>query len=503
MKAETTLEMTPTEIIVLPTGKKVEINTGLFINNEFVESVDGKRFETINPSTGKVITTVAEATPNDIDIAVNAAENAFEKVWKQVSSSERGRLLYKLIELIRRDFEILAAIESLDNGKSFEIAQMADLPVVIQTFEYFAGFAEKINGEVIDSSDDKFLYTRREPIGIVGGIIPFNFPLCMLSWKVAPALITGNVIVLKPAEQTPLSALYLAKLIREAGFPPGVVNICPGWAEAGKAIASHMKIGKVAFTGSTAVGRSILRAASSSNMKKVTLELGGKSPTIICAGADLEEAVKWAHMGIFFNSGQCCTAGSRVYVEESIYEEFLEKFKEHAASTKIGDPFDQGTYQGPLISQEQFDRVMEYIEAGKNEGATLEMGGERHGNQGFFIKPTVFTNVNESMKIMQEEIFGPVVAVDKFKTIDEALERAHMTNYGLAAAVFTKDISKAISVANKLKAGTVWVNCYNLVHASAPFGGYKESGHGRENGKSVLDSYTEVKTVCVNLNLPI
>ncbi|CAG8633855.1 9379_t:CDS:2 [Paraglomus brasilianum] len=492
--------MTPTEIIELPTGQKVE---RLFINNEFVESIDGKRFETINPSTGKVITTVAEASANDIDIAVNAAENAFENVWKHVSSSERGRLLYKLADLIRRDLKILAAIESLDNGKAFGVAQVLDLPIVIQSFEYFAGFSEKINGEVIDSSDDRFLYTRREPIGVVGAIIPFNFPLCMLSWKLAPALITGNVVILKPAEQTPLSALYVAKLIKEAGFPPGVVNICPGWAEAGKAIASHMKIGKVAFTGSTAVGKSILRAASTSNMKKVTLELGGKSPTIIFASADLEEAVKWAHMGIFFNSGQCCTAGSRVYVEESIYDEFLEKFKEHAASIKVGDPFNKETYQGPQVSKEQFDSVMAYIETGKNEGATLEMGGKRHGDQGYYIQPTIFTNVNESMKIMREEIFGPVVAIDKFKTVDEAIERAHMTDYGLAAAVFTKDINKAISVANKLKAGTVWVNCYNLTHASAPFGGYKESGHGRENGKNVLDSYTEVKTVCVNLNVPI
>jgi len=489
------------ETIHLPTGKTVQINTGLFINNEFVESKNGKRFETINPSTGKKITTVAEASAEDVDYAVDVATRAFENVWKNVPSEKRGRLLYKLAELMRRDLEIIAAIEALDNGKAFEIAKKSDLPEAIGTFEYFAGFAEKLNGSVVDTPNDRLVYTRREPIGVVGAITPFNFPIVMAAWKLAPALITGNVVILKVAEQTPLSALYLAGLIKEAGFPPGVVNILTGWPDAGKAIASHMKIGKVAFTGSTEAGRSVLKAASESNLKKVTLELGGKSPNIIFADAELERAVEWAHNGIFFNHGQCCCAGSRVYVEESIFEKFVEKFKEYAGKIKIGDPFKSDTYQGPQISKEQFDSVMSYIEAGKTEGAKLVMGGHRHGNQGYYVEPTIFTEVNESMKIMKEEIFGPVVAIDKFKTIDEIIERAHMTNYGLAAAVFTKDISKAFSIANRLKAGTVWVNCYNLFSHSAPFGGYKESGLGREGGKYALDNYTELKTVCVNLDV--
>ncbi|KAG9302951.1 hypothetical protein G9A89_022368 [Geosiphon pyriformis] len=486
--------------ITLPTGKTLEVQTGLFINNEFVESVSGKRFETINPATGLPIITVAEASPQDIDRAVDAANESFDKVWQHVDGQERGRFLYKLAELMTRDSEELAELEALDSGKAFNSAKNGDIPGSIDVFRYYAGWADKIHGKVIETKHDKFCYTRHEPIGVVGQIIPWNYPLVMLAWKLGPALACGNTVVLKTAEQTPLSALKAAALIREAGFPPGVVNIVSGFGPiAGAAIASHMKIGKVAFTGSTAVGKSILKAAADSNLKKVTLELGGKSPNIIFEDADLDQAIRWAHDGIFANHGQNCCAGSRVYVQESVYDKFLEQYKEFVLSKKVGNPFDPDTYQGPQVSKAQFDRIMSYIEAGKKDGATLYLGGERHGTEGYFIKPTIFTNVNEDMKIMQEEIFGPVVAIAKFKTAEEVIEKAHLTKYGLAAAVFTKDITRAIKISNALKAGTVWVNCYNIIGTSAPFGGFKESGTGRELGKYGLQNYTEVKTVQINL----
>jgi aldehyde dehydrogenase (NAD+) len=356
---------------------------------------------------------------------------------------------------------------------------------------------------VIESDHDKFNYSRCEPYGICGAIIPWNFPIVMQSWKLAPALACGNTIVLKTSEYTPLSGLKIAALIKEAGFPKGVVNILSGRGPtAGAAIASHMKIRKVAFTGSTVVGKSILKASADSNLKKVTLELGGKSPSIVFADANLDEAVKWAHMGIFFNHGQCCTAGSRIYVQDSIYDEFLEKFKSQAESMKLGDPFDQGTNQGPQISQIQFDRIMNYIESGKKEGATLLIGGERHGKEGYFVQPTIFTDVKEEMTIMQHEIFGPVVAIAKFSTAEEVIEKAHLTKYGLAAAVFTQDITRAIQMSNDLQAGTVWVNCYNLLENNIPFGGYGESGIGRELGKYAINEYTQVKSVHVNLSRP-
>ncbi|CAG8501505.1 6714_t:CDS:10 [Dentiscutata heterogama] len=454
------------EKITLPNGRISNVYTGLFINNEFVDSVDRKVFETINPATGKVIT------------------------------SERGRLLNKLADLMERDLEELAALETLDNGKPFHSAKTYDLPSAISCYRYFAGWCDKIHGKVIETQHDKFCYTRREPFGVCGAIIPWNYPLEMQAWKMAPALACGNTIVLKPSELTPLTALKVAALCKEAGFPKGVVNVLSGFGPiAGAAIASHMKINKISFTGSTAVGKSILKASADSNLKKVSLELGGKSPNIIFADSDLDQAVKWAHMGIFYDSGQCCCAGSRVYVEDSIYDKFINKFKEHALNIKIGDPFHKDTYQGPQISLQQFNKIMSYIETGKKEGATLLMGGERHGDQGYFIKPTIFTNVNEEMKIMQEEIFGPVVSVSKFKTIEEVIKKAHLTKYGLAAAVFTKDITRAIKISNELKAGTVWVD------ANTPFGGYKESGIGRELGKYALDQYTQVKTVQINLGI--
>ncbi|CAG8553061.1 23699_t:CDS:2 [Dentiscutata erythropus] len=439
-----------------------------------------------NGKTVKVITSVVEASEKDVDIAVEAATKAFNEEWIHMDGHKRGRLLNKLADLIERDIDELAALESLDNGKAFTIAKSADLPLTIAVYRYFAGWCDKIHGKVIETEHDKFCYTRHEPIGVVGAIIPWNFPLLMQSWKLAPALACGNTVVLKSSEYTPLNALKVAALFKEAGFPKGVVNILSGFGPtAGAAIANHMKIDKVAFTGSTAVGRSILKASADSNLKKVSLELGGKSPNIIFADSDLEVAVKWAYQGIYFNHGQCCCAGSRVYVEDSIYDKFVEKFKAYSESMKIGDPFHNDTFQGPQVSQRQFDRIMSYIESGKQEGATLLLGGERHGDEGYFVCPTVFTDVNENMKIMQEEIFGPVVAIAKFKTVEEVIEKAHLTNYGLAAAVFTKNLSRAIKISNTLRAGTVW--------------GYKESGFGRELGKYALELYTQVKTVQINL----
>ncbi|CAG8461904.1 11608_t:CDS:2 [Ambispora leptoticha] len=488
-----------TEKVNLPNGKTLTVYTGLFINNKFVESVDGRRFETIDPATEKPIVNVAEGTAADIDVAVDAASEAFEKVWQHVDGKARGRLLYKLTDLLMRDREELGYLEALDTGKPIKSAT-GDVEDAVDVLRYYAGWADKIHGKVIETSHDKFCYTRHEPFGVVGQIIPWNYPISMLSWKLGPALACGNTIVLKPAEQTPLSALKTASLIREAGFPPGVVNIVPGYGHtAGAAIANHMKIAKVAFTGSTTVGRSILKAAAESNLKKVTLELGGKSPNIIFEDADLGQAIKWAHNGVFSNAGQNCCAGSRVYVQDTVYNEFIEKYKEFALSKKIGSQFEPGVNQGPQISKVQFDRIMEYIQAGKSEGAKLILGGDRHGTEGYFIQQTMFTDVNENMKIMQEEIFGPVVAIAKFKTVEEVIEKAHLTKYGLAAAVFTKDITRAIKISNALKAGTVWVNCYNQVNCNTPFGGFKESGHGRELGKYALANYTEVKTVQINL----
>ncbi|KAI8369237.1 aldehyde dehydrogenase domain-containing protein [Radiomyces spectabilis] len=481
-----------------PKGFKLKLNTGLFINNEFVAGAN--TIDTINPATGEVIAAVQAAEAKQVDDAVNAAEKAYHDVWSKTNGKERCRLMNKLADLIDRDNEELAQIESLDNGKGISFSRGFDAKQIAITLRYFAGWADKIHGKIIEI-DGALSYTRHEPLGVCGAIIPWNFPLMMLGWKLGPALCTGNVVVVKTSELTPLSALKVAELVKEAGFPPGVINIITGYgAIAGDALARHMKVSKLAFTGSTAVGRMIMKASSESNLKKVTLELGGKSPNIIFDDADLDQAVAWAHKGIFFNHGQCCCAGSRVYVQESIYEEFLEKFKAYTSKTKLGDPHDDATYQGPQVSQVQYDRIMGYIEAGKKEGATCVLGGKRWGDKGYFIEPTIFTDVTEKMTIMQEEIFGPVVAICKFKDVDDAIEKAHDTTYGLAAAVFTKDIARAVDVSNRLQAGTVWVNCYNELDYQTPFGGYKQSGIGRENGEYALDNYIQVKTVKINVN---
>ncbi|KAL7951011.1 aldehyde dehydrogenase domain-containing protein [Trichoderma barbatum] len=487
----------------------VELNTpitgpytqpiGLFINNEWVEGVDKKKFEVINPATEEVITSVCEATEKDVDLAVAAARKAFNTTWRAVTPGERGRLMLKLADLAEKNLDLLAAVESLDNGKSITLARI-DVGAVVGCIRYYGGWADKIEGKTLDIAPDMFNYTRHEPLGVCGQIIPWNFPLLMLSWKIGPALATGNTIVMKSAEQTPLSALVFANLVKEAGFPPGVFNLVSGFGKtAGAAISAHMDIDKVAFTGSTVVGRTIMKAAAASNLKKVTLELGGKSPNIVFNDADIEQAISWVNFGIYYNHGQTCCAGTRIFVQEGIYDKFLEAFKKRALANKVGDPFHDETFQGPQVSQLQFDRIMGYIKAGKEEGATVEIGGERHGDKGYFIQPTIFSNVHADMKIMREEIFGPVAAIAKFKDEEEVIRMGNDSNYGLAAAVHTSDLNTAIRVSNAIHAGTVWVNCYNLLHHQMPFGGYKESGIGRELGEAALANYTQSKSVAIRL----
>ncbi|KAL7902869.1 aldehyde dehydrogenase [Trichoderma sp. SZMC 28014] len=472
---------------------------GLFINNEFVKGTEGKLIETYNPADEKLITSVHEATEVDVDIAVAAARKALQTTWHQITPSERGHLLMKLADLFERDFETLAAIESLDNGKALSLARI-DVAGAAGCLRYYGGWADKIHGQTIETDPNSLNYTRHEPIGVCGQIIPWNFPLLMWAWKIGPAIAAGNTVVLKTAEQTPLSGLYASALTKEAGFPAGVINTISGYGRvAGSAISSHMDIDKVAFTGSTPVGRNILQAAAKSNLKKVTLELGGKSPNIVFNDADLDNAIKWANFGIYYTSGQICCAGSRILVQEGIYDEFVKRFKERALKNKLGNPFDEQTFQGPQVSQLQFDRIMGYIEAGKQGGATLALGGQRHGDKGYFIEPTVFTDVTPDMKIAQEEIFGPVAAIQKFKDAEEAIKIGNNSNYGLAAAIHTSNVNTAIRVSNALQAGTVWINQYNMLSYQTPFGGYKESGIGRELGSYALENYTQVKSVRYSL----
>lgn len=421
----------------------------------------------------------------------------------QVTGRERGKILTKLAELIEEHNDELAAIESLDNGKPFSISSGFDIPEAAGNFRYFGGWADKIHGKTIEVNDNaKFCYTRYEPIGVCGQIIPWNFPFLMLAWKIAPALATGNTVVLKTAEQTPLSALKFCEFLEKAGVPPGVVNIVSGFGPvAGSAIASHMDIDKCAFTGSTLVGRNILKAAASSNLKKTTLELGGKSPSVVYDDCNIDDAVSWSCFGIVLNSGQVCCAGSRVYVQEGIYEEFEKKILEKYKQIQVGDPFKQGTFQGPQVSELQHSRIMDHIAQGRKEG-TLLTGGSRHGNEGYFIEPTIFTDVDPSAKIAREEIFGPVLVLTKFKDEKELINIANDTVYGLAAAVFSRDVTRAIGTAHKLRAGTVWVNCHNQLHPNVPFGGYKQSGIGRELGEAALANYCESKSVHINLSQP-
>jgi aldehyde dehydrogenase (NAD+) len=470
----------------------------LLINGRWVDARSGKTFETINPATGELLARVAEADAADVDDAVRAARAAFER-WGQGKPSQRTRLLNRIADLIDAHRDELAQLESLDNGKPIFESRNIDVPGAAEVFRYYAGWPTKIYGETNPSDPEFFSYTLREPVGVCGQIIPWNFPLLMASWKIAPALACGNTVVLKPAEQTPLTALRLGELLLEAGVPEGVVNILPGFGPtAGGAIASHPGIDKVAFTGSTEVGREMLKA-STGNLKRVSLELGGKSPNIVFTDADLDAATVGALLGIFMNQGQVCCAGSRLFVEEPMYDEFTEKVSTFAQQVKLGPPLDPQTRMGPLVSEEQYDRVKRYLQLGKQEGATVKAGGEAATEgafaKGYFVKPTVFTNVKNSMRIAQEEIFGPVVAAIPFKDENDAVLQGNDTMYGLSAGVWTKDVSKAHKMARALKAGTVWINCYGQIDPTSPFGGYKQSGFGRELGKHSLELYTQVKQV--------
>jgi phenylacetaldehyde dehydrogenase len=477
----------------------------LFINGQWADAASGKTFATPNPATGETLANVAEGDVEDIDRAVQAARTAFDDgPGGRLTPSERGRIIWRIGDLILEHADELAMLESLDNGKPFAVARAADVVLAADLFHYMAGWATKIEGNSINISvpympgANFHSYTLREPVGVVGQIIPWNFPLLMAAWKLGPALTTGNTVVLKPAEQTPLTALRLAGLIAEAGVPEGVVNIVTGFGEtAGAALAAHPMVDKVAFTGSTEVGRLIVHAAAG-NLKKVTLELGGKSPNIVFDDAS-PEAVAGAANAIFFNHGQCCVAGSRLFVQQGRFDEVVQGVADIAKSIKLGPGMQADTQMGPLVSQEQFERVTGYLESGRADGATALSGGGRFGDQGYFVEPTVLTNVNRDMKVVREEIFGPVVVAAPFQTLDDIAAQANDSEYGLGAGIWTQDISKAHALAKKLRAGTVWINCYNVFDASLPFGGYKQSGWGREMGHEVLNAYTQVKAVTAQL----
>ncbi|KRZ28944.1 Aldehyde dehydrogenase, mitochondrial, partial [Trichinella pseudospiralis] len=466
--------------------------TKLFINNEWINSADGKTFKTINPTTGEVICEVQEAKEVDVDKAVGAAKLAFQpgSAWRKTEPYQRSKLLHRFADLLERDRVYLASLETLDNGKPYVESYTEDMEMDGQ-IKFMEKPFQQENGNF-------FAYTRHEPVGVCGQIIPWNYPLLMFAWKLGPALACGNTVVLKPAEQTPLTALHVGSLIVEAGFPPGVVNIVPGYGPvAGHALACHSNVDKVAFTGSTEIGRKIMSNSANSNLKRITLELGGKSPNIVFADADLEHAVKQAHSGLFSNQGQICCASSRIFVEGKVYDKFLELSVQMAKSRRLGNPFDPNTDQGPQIDQNHRERILNFIEKGKQEGAKLACGGRAAGEKGYFVEPTVFADVQDPMVIAQEEIFGPVMQIMRFDSMEDLIEKANNTIYGLAAAVFTKDIDKALHVANNMRAGVVWVNCYGIFDSSAPFGGYKMSGFGRELGEYGLEAYTEVKTVFV------
>ena len=478
----------------------------MLINGQWVQAESGEAFSTYDPATGDPICGVAAGAAADVDKAVRAARAAFESgPWRTMTPSDRGRLLWKLADLLEQNLEEFAKLESLDNGKPLAVARVADVPLAVDLFRYMAGWATKIHGSTFPISvpyapgSRFFSYTQREPIGVVGQIIPWNFPLLMAAWKLGPALAAGCTVVLKPAEQTPLTALRLGDLLLEAGFPDGVVNIVTGLGEtAGAALAAHPGVDKVAFTGSTEVGKLIVKAAAQ-DLKKVSLELGGKSPNIIFGDADLETAIPGAASAIFFNHGQCCCAGSRLYVARQHFDKVVEGVAAAAKKIKIGPGQEFATEMGPLVSEEQLNRVLGYLESGRTQGAKPVVGGRRSGNKGYFVEPTVLINTKPGMKVMEEEIFGPVVCAVPFNDVSEVVNSANNNIYGLAAAIWTRDVSQAHRIASEIRAGTVWVNCYNIFDAALPFGGYKQSGWGREMGAEALELYTETKAVCIQL----
>jgi aldehyde dehydrogenase (NAD+) len=474
--------------------------TQCFIGGKWVPAASGKTFETIHPATEEVICEVAEGDKADVAAAVDAARDAFDNgPWSTMDARDRGALMHKLADLIAEEADELAALETLDNGKPISDSRAADIPLVIDCLRYYAGWADKIEGRTIPVRGDYFTYTRREPVGVVGQIIPWNFPALMVAWKWGPALAAGCTIVMKPAEQTPLTCLRMARLAQKAGIPDGVINVVPGFGPtAGDAVVKHPGIDKVAFTGELATAKIIQRNAAET-MKRLTFELGGKSPNVIFADADLDSAIEGAHFGLYFNQGQCCCAGSRLFVEERVHDEVIDRLKEKNSDRKVGDPFDPETQQGPQVDEAQFDKILQYVEYGKKDGARLITGGKRVGSKGYFVEPTLFDNVTDDMRIAREEIFGPVMSVLKFKNADEIVRRSNDTNFGLAAAVWTRDVAKAHRYASKVRAGTVWINCYDVFDAAAPFGGFKQSGLGRELGEAGLANYTELKTVTVSM----
>ncbi len=479
----------------------VQLQTQLFIGGEFVDAADGSTFRVENPAEASTLAEVAEAREADVDRAVKAARAAFEsKEWQRLAARDRGLLLFRLADLIEAHIDELARIETLDNGKPFFESRQIDLPDVVRVFRYYAGWADKIHGETIPVAGPVLNYTRREPLGVVGAIVPWNFPLLLAMWKVAPALACGNTVVLKPSAETPLSALKLAELVAEAGFPGGVFNVISGFgSKAGAALVRHPDVDKIAFTGSTEVGQEIMREAAST-IKKVSLELGGKSPNIVFADADLEAAARGVNTGIFYGKGEVCAAGSRLFVESKVHDELMENVVARAKKMTPGDPFDKNTRLGAIVSERQMERVLGYVERGVSEGAKLLTGGARVDRPGYFVEATVFDEVTSDMTIAQEEIFGPVLAALTFDDVEEAIALGNSTIYGLAAGVWTQDLKKAHKVAHGLRARTVWVNTYNRYDAASPFGGYKQSGFGRDLGMHALEQYTQVKSIWIDLS---
>ncbi len=473
----------------------------LLIDGQHVEPLSERFVDVLNPATGEIIAVVAEGDGSDIDRAVRSSRKAFEGAWGKMRAADRGLVLQRFAQLLEDHAQELIELESLDTGKPLSAVQRQDLPAAIDTLRYYAGWADKINGQVIPARHDALTYTIREPIGVVGAIVPWNFPLMIGMWKIAPALACGCTVVLKPAEITPLSALRIGELALEAGLPPGTLNIVPGLGKvAGRAMVDHPDIDKITFTGSPAVGREIL-AGAAGNLKRVTLELGGKSANVIFGDADLDAATKAAASGIFFNSGQVCSAGSRVLAHDSVYDEVVERMVARAAAIRVGDPRQSGVGMGPIVSEIQMKRVLEYIDIGVNEGATLAAGGERIGDRGYFVAPTVFSNVEHEMRISQEEIFGPVVSVIRFSDEEDAIRKANGIKYNLAAGVWSKDIGRVQRFAKQVKAGTVWINTYGYTDVRLPWGGSRDSGFGREHGDAALENFTEPKSVWMNLNV--
>ncbi|MCI0350346.1 MAG: aldehyde dehydrogenase family protein [Acidobacteriales bacterium] len=488
------------------TATKSKIAPGkLLIGGQWVDASDGKTFDTINPAAGEVLTQIAAGTKADVDRAVAAARKAFDDpngAWQKMSASDRGKLLWRIADLIDKNIEEIAEIETLDNGKPIFESRYVDVPMVAEVFRYYAGWATKIHGETINSRANAFTYTLREPVGVVAAIVPWNFPLLLAAWKIAPALATGNTVIWKPASQTTLSALRVGELMVEAGVPAGVVNILAGSGPVvGMGLVQHPGVDKVAFTGSTSVGKDVMRNAAD-GVKRITLELGGKSPNIVLADANLDEAVKGAANGIFYGKGEVCAAGSRLFVEKKIHDDFMQKLVDRTNKLKPGDPLDPKTRLGAIVSEQQMNTVLSYIEAGNKEGAKLVVGGKRasvDGSKGYFLEPTIFDSVDNKMKIAQEEIFGPVLATIPFDDVEQVAELANQNIYGLAAAIWTNDVRKAHSLARRLKAGTIWINAYNFYDPALPFGGYKQSGFGRELGMHAIEHYTELKSVWLSL----